>query len=254
MLDLSHVAFADILPFIAIGFAAQLVDGAIGMAFGQISSTLLVILGVPPAAASAGVHTAETFTTAVSAISHVAHRNVDWKLFLRIAVPGVIGGVLGAYVLTRIDASVAKPAVLFYLSLLGLYLLWRGATHKHVEREPRIVEPLGLAGGFLDAAGGGGWGAVVTSNLLVQGTSPRKTIGTVNTAEFFLTVTISATFIATLGWAAFTAKTFGLLIGGVLAAPFGAWIAKRVHADTLLTGVGIVLTLSSLYGLWRVLA
>src|SRR4051812_2641177 len=224
------------------------------MAFGQISSTLLVILGVPPAAASAGVHTAETFTTAVSAISHIAHRNVDWKLFLRIAVPGVVGGVLGAYVLTEVDASIAKPAVLIYLAVLGIYLLWRGATHKHVEREPRIVEPLGLAGGFLDAAGGGGWGAVVTSNLLVQGTSPRKTIGTVNTAEFFLTVTISATFIATLGWAAFTVKTFGLLVGGVLAAPFGAWIAKRVNADTLLTGVGIVLTLSSLYGLWRVFA
>jgi uncharacterized membrane protein YfcA len=254
LLDFSHLALADILPFIAIGFAAQLVDGAIGMAFGQISSTLLVILGVPPAAASAGVHTAETFTTAVSAISHVAHRNVDWKLFLRIAVPGVIGGVLGAYVLTRVDAGVAKPAVLAYLAVLGVYLLWRGVTHKHVEREPRIVEPLGLAGGFLDAAGGGGWGAVVTSNLLVQGTSPRKTIGTVNTAEFFLTVTISATFIATLGWAAFTVKTFGLLVGGVLAAPFGAWIAKRVNADTLLTGVGIVLTLSSVYGLWRVFA
>src|SRR3954467_12153542 len=114
MFDLGGVGLADILPFVAIGFAAQLVDGAIGMAFGQISSTLLVILGVPPPAASAGVHPAETFTPAVSAISHIAHRNVDWKLFLRIAVPGVVGGVLGAYVLTRIDASVAKPAVLFY--------------------------------------------------------------------------------------------------------------------------------------------
>lgn len=254
MFDISHLSAADLLPFIAIGFAAQLVDGAIGMAFGQISSTLLVILGVPPAQASAGVHTAETFTTAVSAISHVAHGNVDWRLFLRIAVPGVIGGVLGAYVLTQVDAATAKPLVLSYLTVLGLYLLWRGATHKHVEREPRIVEPLGLAGGFLDAAGGGGWGAVVTSNLLVQGTSPRKTIGTVNTAEFFLTVTVSATFIATLGWAAFTAKTLGLLIGGVLAAPFGAWIAKRVVADTLLVAVGIVLTLSSLFGLYRLFA
>jgi uncharacterized membrane protein YfcA len=253
MLDLSQVTLPDILPFVAIGFAAQLVDGALGMAFGQISSTLLVTMGVPPAAASAGVHTVETFTTAVSAISHVAHRNVDWRLFFRLAIPGVIGGILGAYVLTRIDAATAKPIVLAYLTILGLYLLWRGITHKHVEREPKVVEPLGLAGGFLDAAGGGGWGAVVTSNLLVQGTPPRKTIGTVNTAEFFLTVTISATFIATLGWAAFTVKTLGLLIGGVVAAPFGAWIAKRVNADTLLTFVGVVLTLSSLYGLYRAL-
>jgi uncharacterized protein len=253
MFDLGGVGLLDILPFIAIGFAAQLVDGALGMAFGQISSTMLISMGMPPAAASAGVHTAETFTTAVSGISHVAHRNVDWRLFFRIAVPGVIGGVLGAYVLSNIDASTAKPIVLAYLTALGLYLLYRGVMHRHNEREPRIVAPLGLAGGFLDAAGGGGWGAVVTSNLLVQGSSPRKTIGTVNTAEFFLTVTISATFIVTLGWEAFTVATLGLLIGGVLAAPFGAWIAKRVDADRLLTFVGIVLTASSLFGLYRAL-
>jgi uncharacterized membrane protein YfcA len=251
MFDLGGVGLLDILPFIAIGFAAQLVDGALGMAFGQISSTMLISMGVPPAAASAGVHTAETFTTAVSGVSHVLHRNVDWRLFFRIAIPGVIGGVIGAYVLSNIDAGTAKPIVLAYLAALGLYLLYRGIMHRHNEREPKVVAPLGLAGGFLDAAGGGGWGAVVTSNLLVQGSSPRKTIGTVNTAEFFLTVTISATFIATLGWEAFTVATLGLLIGGVMAAPFGAWIAKRVDADRLLTFVGIVLTASSVYGLYR---
>jgi uncharacterized membrane protein YfcA len=231
-----------------------MVDGALGMAFGQISSTLLIALGVPPAAASAGVHTAETFTTAVSGISHVAHRNVDWRLFFRLVIPGVIGGVLGAYVLTSVDAGVAKPFVLTYLTALGIYLFYRGIMHRHTEKTPRIVSPLGLVGGFLDAAGGGGWGGIVTSNLLVQGSNPRKTIGTVNTAEFFLTVTISATFIATLGWQAFTVATFGLLIGGVCAAPFGAWIAKRVNADTLLTFVGALLTLVSLYGLYRALS
>jgi len=249
--EFAGIGPADLLPFIAIGFAAQMIDGALGMAFGQISSTLLIFMGVSPATASAGVHTAETFTTAVSGISHVAHRNVDWKLFFRIVIPGVIGGVIGAYLLTQVDAAVAKPLVLAYLGALGLYLLWRGAMHKHTEREPRIVEPLGLVGGFLDAAGGGGWGAVVTSNLLVQGGSPRKVIGTVNTAEFFVTVTISATFIIALGWEAFTRATIGLLIGGVLAAPFGAYVAKRVNADTLLTFVGTILTLTSLYGLYR---
>ncbi len=251
MLDWSTLQL--LLPFIAIGFAAQMIDGALGMAFGQISSTLLISIGVPPAAASAGVHTAETFTTAVSGVSHILHKNVDWRLFGRIVVPGVAGGVLGAFVLTRIDAEVAKPIVLSYLALLGLYLLWRGATHRHTEREPRVVAPLGLVGGFLDAAGGGGWGAVVTSNLLVQGGSPRKTIGTVNTAEFFVTVTISATFIAALGWEAFTRATVGLLIGGVLAAPLGAYFAKRVDADLLLTMVGVVVTITSLFGLARAL-
>ena len=237
-----------------IGFAAQLIDGALGMAYGQISSTLLISLGVPPAAASAGVHTAETFTTAVSGISHAAHRNVDWRLFTRLVIPGMIGGVLGAYILTAVDAGVAKPFVLFYLTTLGLYLFYRGIMHRHTERRPRIVSPLGLVGGFLDAAGGGGWGGIVTSNLLVQGSNPRKTIGTVNTAEFFLTVTISATFLATLGWEAFTTATLGLLLGGVFAAPFGAWIAKRVNPDTLLTFVGALLTIVSLFGLYRALA
>jgi len=223
------------------------------MAYGQISSTLLISMGVPPAAASAGVHTAETFTTGVSGISHTLHRNVDWKLFTRLVFPGVVGGILGAYVLTSIDAAVAKPFVLAYLTTLGLYLFYRGVMHRHTERRPRIVSPLGLVGGFLDAAGGGGWGGIVTSNLLVQGSNPRKTIGTVNTAEFFLTVTISATFLVALGWQAFTVATVGLLIGGVSAAPFGAWIAKRVQADTLLTFVGALLTVISLYGLYRAL-
>ena len=239
-----------LLPFIAVGFAAQMVDGALGMAFGVISNTLLLSLGVPPAAASAGVHTVESFTTAVSGISHAVHKNVNWKLFLRIAVPGVIGGGLGAYVLSNIDAGTAKPFILAYLTAIGFYLLWRSRHYPPKEKSPKIVEPLGLAGGFLDAAGGGGWGPVVTSNLLVQGASPRTTIGTVNTAEFFVTTTISATFITQLGWGAFTLATVGLLIGGVIAAPFGALLAKRVEPKTLMLMVGIVLTLTSLYNLY----
>jgi uncharacterized membrane protein YfcA len=240
-----------LLPFILIGFAAQLIDGALGMAYGVISSTLLVGLGVPPKVASAGVHTAEIFTTGISAANHIAHRNVDWRLFFRIMIPGAIGGAIGAYVLSNIHADVARPIVLVYLALLGLVLLWRGWTHRHVIRPARIVEPLGLVGGFLDAAGGGGWGPVVTSNLMVQGTEPRFTIGTVNTAEFCVTLVISATFLLTLGLEAFSAAVLGLLIGGVLAAPLGAIIAKRVEADKLLVLVGVVLTLTSAWGLWR---
>src|SRR5688572_33380521 len=118
-----------------------MIDGALGMAFGQISSTLLITRGVPPAAASAGVHTAETFTTAVSGVSHVAHRNVDWKLFFRIVIPGVLGGVTGAYLLTQITADFAKPFVLAYLTLLGAYLLYRGVMHRHTERAPKVVAP-----------------------------------------------------------------------------------------------------------------
>lgn len=248
---MDHITFLDLLPFIAIGFVAQMVDGALGMAFGVISNTLLVSLGVPPAIASARVHTVETFTTAVSGISHVLHRNVDWWLFVRLAVPGMIGGALGAYVLTQIDASVAKPFVLAYLALIGCYLLWRGLRRTPQVKRPRVIAPLGLIGGFLDAAGGGGWGPIVTSNLLIQGAEPRKVIGTVNTSEFFLTLVISATFIAAIGPKAFTLATIGLLIGGITAAPFGAFAAKRFSPRPLLTMVGVVLTATSLFGLYR---
>jgi len=244
----------DLLPFVAVGMAAQVVDGALGMAFGVISSTFLISLGVTPAAASAGVHTVETFTTGVSGISHIAHRNVDWKLLARLTIPGMIGAALGAYVLTQIDAGTAKPFVLAYLAAIGLFLTYRGLRYLPHHKPARIVEPLGLAGGFLDAAGGGGWGAVVTGNLLVQGAEPRRTIGTVNTAEFLVTVTSAATFIAALGWAAFTTATVGLLIGGIIAAPFGAWLVKRTSAKPLLVLVGILLTLTSLYGLYRTLS
>ena len=251
-MDLGTIG-VELLSFIAVGFIAQLIDGALGMAFGVISTTLLVSLGVPPAAASAGVHAAETFTTAASGASHILHRNVNWRLFLRLAIPGVIGGVLGAYVLTQVSAEAARPFVLAYLASIGVYLVWRGVYYPPTHRPPKIVEPLGLAGGFLDAAGGGGWGPVVTGNLLVQGAEPRRTIGTVNTTEFIVTATISATFIATLGWAMFTVATVGLLVGGVLAAPFGAMVAKRARPRVLLIFVGSVLTLSGAYGVWSAL-
>lgn len=254
MFDIFAQPIGELLPFFLVGFVAQVIDGALGMAFGVIANTLLISLGVPPAAASAGVHMIKNFTGAASGISHVVHRNVDWRLFARILVPGLIGGVAGAWLLTLISAETARPIVLGYLSLIGIFLLWRGAMHRHVEREPKIVEPLGLAGGFLDAAGGGGWGPIVTSNLLVQGANPRKVIGTVNTAEFFLALAISATFAATIGLEAFTAATAGLLVGGVVAAPLGALFAKRIQTDLLLTMVGIVLTATSLYGLYRAIS
>ena len=246
-MDLSAFTFEALLPFIAIGFAAQLLDGALGMAFGVISNTLLISMGVPPAAASAGVHAAESFTTGASGISHIAHRNVDWKLFRRLVIPGVAGGVLGAYILSSVNAEAARPFVLAYLCAIGLYLLWRGIRVHPTQKAPKVVGPLG----FRDAAGGAGWGAVVTSNLLVQGGSPRKVVGTVNTVEFFLAVSISATFIFTLGLAAFTIATAGLVIGGVVAAPLGALVTKRVPAKPLLILVGIVLTITSLYGVAR---
>lgn len=254
MFDLSALSFADLLPFIAVGFAAQLVDGALGMAFGVISSTLLVsVMGLPPARASANVHLVETFTTAVSGISHALHGNVDWKLFAKLLIPGIIGGVLGAYILSNLDASTVRPYVMGYLALVGIYLLVRGLFFPPKPRPARVIAPLGLVGGFLDAAGGGGWGPIVTSNLLVQGVEPRKVVGTVNTVEFFLTLTVSAVFIFHLGAEAFVSSALGLLIGGVAAAPLGAVMAKRIPTKPLLIMVGVVLTATSAFSIYKAL-
>jgi uncharacterized membrane protein YfcA len=251
-MDFGHFDLAALLPFIAVGFAAQLVDGALGMAFGVISNTLLVgVLAMPPALASQRVHIVECFTTATSGISHLLHGNVDKQLFLRLLLPGMAGGVLGAYLLSSLDAGAVKPYVLTYLAGIGLYLLWRGLFYPPRITEANLIAPLGLIGGFLDAAGGGGWGPVVTSNLLIQGADPRKVVGTVNTVEFFLTITVSAVFVFHLGVADLAGATLGLLIGGLMAAPLGAWAAKHFPARQMLIMVGIVLTATSVYGVYR---
>lgn len=254
MIDFAAIDLTALLPFILIGFAAQLVDGALGMAFGVICNTLLVaVLGVPPATASARIHVVEIFTTGASGLSHLFHRNIDWPLFWRLLIPGVIGGVLGAYVLTSLHADIVKPFVLGYLALIGVWLLVRGLLYPPKISKPKVVAPLAVVGGFLDAAGGGGWGPVVTSNLLVQGGEPRKIVGTVNSVEFFLAVAVSIAFIANLGFEEILGPTLGLIIGGVAAAPLGAYMAKRFSPKVILVLVGVVLTATSAFGLYKAL-
>jgi uncharacterized membrane protein YfcA len=245
---------ANLLPYIAVGFAAQLVDGALGMAFGVISNTLLVaILGMPPALASQRVNIVQCFTSAISGISHLLNRNIDRDLFARLLVPALLGGLIGVNVVTSLDSAQIRPFVLLYLVAIALYILWRGLRHQHVARKARTVVPLGALGGFLSAIGGGGWGPVVTSNLLVQGAEPRKVVGTVNTVEFFLTLTISAAFVWHVGVVDLAGATLGLLIGGVMGAPLGAFAAKHFPARAMLIMVGLVLSATSLYGLWSAL-
>lgn len=240
--------------FFGVGFLAQLVDGAMGMAYGVVSSTVLLAFGVPPAQASASVHVAEVFTTAASGTSHALHKNVNWRLFRRLVVPGAIGGILGAYVLTQIDGNAIRPFITAYLAIIGAFILYKGLVTHH--RPPREIgweaAPLGLAGGLLDAVGGGGWGPVVTSTLVVSGSAPRQTIGTVNTAEFVITVAISATFIIALltgNWvgskdiAGHAWAVGGLIAGGVLAAPVATWMVKIIQQRTLMIMVGTLIIL-----------
>ncbi len=254
-MDVALAGLEELLPFVAVGFAAQLVDGALGMAFGAIANTMLVaMLGVPPAHASYKVHVIKCFTAAASGMSHFIAGNVDVPLLLRLALFGVIGGALGAYGLSQIEAEAVRPFVLAYLMLLGAYLLYRGIRGGMKRHEPRLASPLGLVGGFLDAIGGGGWGPVVSSNLLVQGAMPRKVVGTVNCAEFFVAIAISAAFLAHFGVEAIAGATLGLLIGGILAAPAGALVARFLPARIMLTLVGFVLSVTSAAGILAALA
>ena len=237
----------DVILFAVVGFVAQMVDGAIGMAYGISASTALLSMGVPPATASACVHAAETFTTGASGLAHWKFGNIDKKLLARLVIPGMIGGALGAYALSSLPGDALKPYIAGYLLLLGVFIVWKaiGQTEKREGVEPKAVAPLGLFGGFLDALGGGGWGPLVTSSLLGQGTTPRYAIGTVNLSEFFVTLTISTTFFLTIGldlWPIIT----GLIIGGMIAAPFAAYATKHLPDKVLMIMVGTVVVLLSL--------
>lgn len=245
----------DVVVFTAIGFLAQLVDGALGMAYGVTASSVLLQLGTPPAVASASVHAAEAFTTGASGLAHWRMGNIDRQLVVRLAVPGVIGGVIGAYLLTSFPGDLIRPFVSAYLLVMGIVIIARAlrAARQPLDLKTYPVRLLGFAGGFLDAVGGGGWGPVVASRLIGSGGTPRFVIGSVNAAEFFLTVTISITFFATIGLELWPVIT-GLVIGGILAAPLGALLAARIPTKGLMLIVGglvMLLSLTNLYSAVR---
>lgn len=238
--------------FMAVGFIAQIIDGALGMAYGISCTTLLMNFGIPAGLASASVHTSEIFTTGISGLSHIKFKNIDKVLFFRIVITGTLGAVAGAYLISDyFDSKLIKPYISAYLILLGFYIIYKGiknssAANTNVKRAPLLA----LIGGFLDTTGGGGWGPIVTSNLISQGKDPREAIGTVNTAEFFITYSATVIFTIVLGvkhWQII----LGLISGGVLAAPFGAYLASKIKKRALFFMVGTLIVVTSAYGLYQ---
>lgn len=235
------------------GFAAQLVDGALGMAYGATSSTLVLAIGLSPATASASVHFAELGTTLASALSHRRFGNIDWRTVKRIGIPGAFGALLGAVVLSSVSAELAKPWMAVILLTLGIYILVRfslGGTPRRSGRpyvRGRYLAPLGLTAGFIDATGGGGWGPVATPTLLATGKmEPRKIVGSVDTSEFLVALAASLGFLGALGsqgikWGVVAA----LLAGGVVAAPLAAWLVQLVTARLLGACVGGLILLTN---------
>ena len=236
------------LTLIAIGFGAQLVDGALGMAFGVIASSSLIATGASPTIASAAIHAAEVVTTAISGASHVLNGNVDRRLLLKLVITGVCGGVFGAYVLTGLPEDVIKPIVTVYLGAMSVLILARVLGWK-LDRWRLSIPIVGAGGGFLDAVGGGGWGPLVASTLMASGDNPRRTIGSVNLAEFFVTLSISAAFLTQLDFARYGELAVGLIIGGAIAAPLAGYLLRVLPTRLVLALAGIVVAGLSLMNL-----
>lgn len=236
--------------FILAGFFAQLIDGALGMAYGVSCSTILIYFGVTPKISTAAVHTAEIFTTGISGLSHLFMKNVDLKLLIRLVIPGVIGSAFGSYLISNVfDAKIIKPYISIYLLILGLIILYKSFGFKPKEKVVlKNIEILAILGGFFDAIGGGGWGPIVTSNIVNQGKCPKKAIGTVNTTEFFIAFISTGIFLFFVG-----AKSFkivlGLGIGGMAGAPIGAYVIRYIKPKILMLLVGITIILTQIYNI-----
>lgn len=236
-----------------IGLAAQLVDGSLGMAYGVTSSTLLVAWGISPAMASGSVHLAEVGTTLISGLSHWRFGNIDWKVVLRLGVPGAAGAFIGATVLSNISTELGRPVMSAILLVLGVMLLVRfalrgvGSPKSNIGRRARFLAPLGLVAGFVDATGGGGWGPVATPTMLISGrTEMRKVIGSVSASEFLVSMAASTGFLVSLGNEGVNWTIAGaLLAGGAVAAPFAAWLVSKVTPRILGTVVGGLILLTN---------
>src|SRR5690606_25116973 len=240
--------------FLLAGFLAQIVDGALGMAYGVTSNTVLLSFGLSPKLASAAVHTAEVFTTGVSGLSHIRFGNFNKALFFKLIIPGVISASVGAYLLGAvIDGNIIKPYINAFLLILGGVIVFKALKRKIVLGDNTKNAPIYAAfGGFLDAIGGGGWGPIVTSNLINKGNTPSTVIGTVNTAEFFVTYFTAGILIYFTGIQSWQI-ILGLILGGILAAPLGAYVTKILPSKVMMIIVGVLIMLTSLYTLLKVL-
>jgi uncharacterized membrane protein YfcA len=231
---------SDLVFFLFVGVAAQLVDGALGMGYGATATSFLLTLGVPPAVSSTSVHLSEMFTTGASAISHFKFKNINKKLFRTLLIPGVIGSIVGAYLLSDvIDGNVIKPYIAAYMVVLGGIIVSKGIKKKNAKKPTKRLGVLAIFGGFMDAVGGGGWGPIVTSTLIGRGRDPRYTIGSVNAAEFAVAFASGVTFLLFEGINSWQV-VLGLVVGGMVAAPLGAYLVNKVNRRPLMVIVGIL--------------
>ncbi|HNV95809.1 MAG TPA: sulfite exporter TauE/SafE family protein [Bacteroidales bacterium] len=238
--------------YVIVGFVAQLIDGTLGMAYGVSSTSFLITTGVSPAVASASVHASEVFTTGISGLSHWRFRNVDKKLFIKLSIAGSVGAILGAYVLSSFDGDMIKPYITIYLLLMGIRIIFKVIKKKVQKKEFKYHSILGFIGGFVDASGGGGWGPVVTTTLIGTGKEPKLTIGSVNAAEFLVTIASSSIFTMMIGLTHWNI-IIGMLLGGMLAAPLAAFLCHKINSRVAMVLVGLLiigLSIRTLVKMW----
>lgn len=236
-----------IIAFI-FGFAAELIDGMLGMGYGVTLNSLLLSLGLTPAYASAAVHTSEVFTTLASGVSHLKFGNIDKKLFVNLMVPGTLFAVLGAYILVNFPSGLLRKLVSLYLLFMGGIVILR-AFGKNIFFKRVNAKILAAIGGLLDAMGGGGWGPIVTSTLIAGGNDPKKTVGSVNLAEFFVTISQILTFIALIGLVS-PMLILALIPGGIVAAIISSYLCSKTPTKPLMILVGaLIFTLNFLSAL-----
>ncbi len=238
--------------YLGIGIAAQLVDGTLGMGYGATSTSFLLTMGIPPAISSSSVHLSEMFTTGASAISHHRFGNINKKLFKFLLLPGVIGSMLGAYILSDvIDGDAIKPYIAIYMIILGTVIISKAIKTNIVKKKTKNLGILATFGGFMDAVGGGGWGPIVTSTLLGRGRDVRYTIGSVNAAEFAVAFSSGITFLFFQGFDSWQVAS-GLILGGVIAAPAGAFLLGKLPRKPLMVLVGLMVITLSLRTLYKI--
>jgi uncharacterized membrane protein YfcA len=231
---------SDLVFYLLVGIGAQLVDGSLGMGYGATATSFLLTLGVPPAVSSTSVHLSEMFTTGASAISHFKFKNINKKLFRTLLIPGVIGSIIGAYLLSDvIDGNAIKPYISAYMVVLGCIIVSKGIKKNNVKKPTKRLGVLAIFGGFMDAVGGGGWGPIVTSTLIGRGRDPRYTIGSVNAAEFAVAFASGVTFLLFEGINSWQV-VLGLMLGGMIAAPLGAYLVNKVNRRPLMVIVGLL--------------
>jgi len=244
---------SDFFIFLIIGVFAQLVDGTLGMGYGATSTSFLLSFGVPPAVSSMGVHVAEMFTTGASAISHHRFGNINKKLAKMLIIPGVLGAIIGSYLLSDIiDGNKIKPFIELYMIVLATIIIIKALRKKTPKKPTKQLSLLAIFGGFMDSVGGGGWGPIVTSTLIGRGRDPRYTIGSVNAAEFAVSFASGITFLlfgGINGWQVIA----GLIIGGVISAPIGAYLVNKIPRKPAMVAVGLLIIYLSLRTLSKVL-